>query len=244
MDLFSSIEFQRSPSFKSAPSNSQVLALTFFLVTARSRPSIEQSILSLGHSCYYCCLCLDSVRPRQRKSSRQPNGIPPVWVRNCFRLLIPLLFQAPFPLFVPSLIDIPAPSPTTPLSQPPPSPASHLQNIDSSMNSINAMFSRFRRPGNKQPSSPQQQTPGNGGGSGFNGGGAGQGGPPSGGLLPNTSGSTRVATKPLFLCKPFVTSQLVKGSFSTIVVLPKYVDQGEWLALNGMYDNEAMHSSR
>ncbi|KAF8536485.1 Mob1/phocein [Trichophaea hybrida] len=94
------------------------------------------------------------------------------------------------------------------------------------------MFSRFRRPGNKQPSSPQQQTPGNGGGSGFNGGGAGQGGPPPGGLLPNSPGSTRVATKPLFLCKPFVTSQLVKGSFSTIVVLPKYVDQGEWLALN------------
>ncbi|KAA8894851.1 Mob1/phocein [Sphaerosporella brunnea] len=50
--------------------------------------------------------------------------------------------------------------------------------------------------------------------------------------MPNSPTGPRVAAKPLFLCKPFVTSQLVKGSFSTIVVLPKYVDQGEWLALN------------
>lgn len=54
--------------------------------------------------------------------------------------------------------------------------------------------------------------------------------------MPNSPTGARVAAKPLFLCKPFVTSQLVKGSFSTIVVLPKYVDQGEWLALNGTWD--------
>ncbi|KAK6201693.1 putative transcription effector of cell separation genes in the daughter cell [Scheffersomyces amazonensis] len=37
---------------------------------------------------------------------------------------------------------------------------------------------------------------------------------------------------PLFLCDPFVKTALVKGSFKTIVQLPKYVDVGEWLALN------------
>jgi len=105
------------------------------------------------------------------------------------------------------------------------------------MNSINAIFSRFRRPGSKQPPSQQSGSGGNGsGGNGFNGGGSpsGGGGPQPGGLMPNPPTGIRVAAKPLFLCKPFVTSQLVKGSFSTIVVLPKYVDQGEWLALNGM----------
>jgi MOB kinase activator 1 len=103
------------------------------------------------------------------------------------------------------------------------------------MNSINNMFSRFRRPGKQAPSAlpPTGGNGGNPGGNGFNGGGAGPGGPPSAGLMPNSPTGPRVAAKPLFLCKPFVTSQLVKGSFSTIVVLPKYVDQGEWLALNG-----------
>lgn len=37
---------------------------------------------------------------------------------------------------------------------------------------------------------------------------------------------------PLFLCQPFVRTTLVKGSFKTIVQLPKYVDYNEWLALN------------
>lgn len=37
---------------------------------------------------------------------------------------------------------------------------------------------------------------------------------------------------PLFLCEPFVKTALVKGSFKTIVQLPKYVDYGEWLSLN------------
>lgn len=36
----------------------------------------------------------------------------------------------------------------------------------------------------------------------------------------------------LFLCEPFVKTALVKGSFKTIVQLPKYVDYGEWVALN------------
>lgn len=37
---------------------------------------------------------------------------------------------------------------------------------------------------------------------------------------------------PLFMCEPFVKTSLVKGSFKTIVQLPKYVDYGEWVALN------------
>ncbi|CDK24203.1 unnamed protein product [Kuraishia capsulata CBS 1993] len=37
---------------------------------------------------------------------------------------------------------------------------------------------------------------------------------------------------PLFMCEPFVETALVKGSFKTIVQLPKYVDYCEWLALS------------
>lgn len=37
---------------------------------------------------------------------------------------------------------------------------------------------------------------------------------------------------PFFMCEPFVKTSLVKGSFKTIVQLPKYVDYGEWIALN------------
>lgn len=37
---------------------------------------------------------------------------------------------------------------------------------------------------------------------------------------------------PLFLKKPYVRAALVKGSFQTIVELPRYVDLNEWLALN------------
>lgn len=37
---------------------------------------------------------------------------------------------------------------------------------------------------------------------------------------------------PLFMSEPFVKTALVKGSFKTIVQQPKYVDYGEWLALN------------
>lgn len=37
---------------------------------------------------------------------------------------------------------------------------------------------------------------------------------------------------PLFLCEPFVKTALVKGSYKTIVQLPKYVDYGEWMSLN------------
>lgn len=37
---------------------------------------------------------------------------------------------------------------------------------------------------------------------------------------------------PLFMYEPFIKTSLVKGSFKTIVQLPKYVDYGEWIALN------------
>lgn len=50
--------------------------------------------------------------------------------------------------------------------------------------------------------------------------------------LQSQTGLTGGNQKPLFLCQPFVRAALVKGSFQTIVMLPKYVDLNEWLALN------------
>jgi MOB kinase activator 1 len=41
--------------------------------------------------------------------------------------------------------------------------------------------------------------------------------------------------KPLFLCQPFVRAALVTGKFKSIVVLPKYVDINEWVAINSEY---------
>ncbi|KAI5115230.1 hypothetical protein M0805_002673 [Coniferiporia weirii] len=38
--------------------------------------------------------------------------------------------------------------------------------------------------------------------------------------------------KPLYLCSPFAEAALVKGNFKTIVMLPKYVDVMEWVAVN------------
>ena len=49
---------------------------------------------------------------------------------------------------------------------------------------------------------------------------------PSPGGTPNTAG------KPLYLSSPFADSALVKGNFKTIVMLPKYVDIMEWVAVN------------
>jgi len=40
---------------------------------------------------------------------------------------------------------------------------------------------------------------------------------------------------PLFLCSPFADAALVKGNFKTIVMMPKYVDIMEWVAVN-IYD--------
>ncbi|EGW34783.1 uncharacterized protein SPAPADRAFT_133288 [Spathaspora passalidarum NRRL Y-27907] len=48
----------------------------------------------------------------------------------------------------------------------------------------------------------------------------------------NQNTSIQPTQLPLFLCEPYVKTALVKGSFKTIVQLPKYVDYGEWLALN------------
>ncbi|KAF8627484.1 hypothetical protein AX17_006296 [Amanita inopinata Kibby_2008] len=50
--------------------------------------------------------------------------------------------------------------------------------------------------------------------------------PPSPGLNGN---------RPLYLCSPFADTALVKGNFKTIVMLPKYVDVMEWVAVN-IYD--------
>ncbi|EEB05236.1 protein kinase activator Mob2 [Schizosaccharomyces japonicus yFS275] len=37
---------------------------------------------------------------------------------------------------------------------------------------------------------------------------------------------------PLYLRQPFISTHLVKGNFSTIVSLPRYIDRNEWLAIN------------
>lgn len=52
--------------------------------------------------------------------------------------------------------------------------------------------------------------------------------------LTSTLDNTQLATghKPLYLCQPFVRSALIKGSFRTIVALPKYVNPYEWVAIN------------
>jgi len=48
-----------------------------------------------------------------------------------------------------------------------------------------------------------------------------------------TTGSySQASTRPLYLCQPFVKAALVKGSFKTIVALPKDVDMNEWVAVN------------
>ena len=39
-------------------------------------------------------------------------------------------------------------------------------------------------------------------------------------------------SKPLYLCQPFVRSALIKGSFRTIITLPKYVHPYEWISVN------------
>lgn len=55
--------------------------------------------------------------------------------------------------------------------------------------------------------------------------------------MPPSSPSAPVAgtQKPLYLCSPFVEAALVKGNFKTIVMLPKYVDIMEWVAVNSVY---------
>ncbi|KAF8195378.1 Mob1/phocein [Pholiota molesta] len=65
---------------------------------------------------------------------------------------------------------------------------------------------------------------------------------PSGGTAPrNTtsqppsrspSPSSPAGSKPLYLCTPFADAALVKGNFKTIVMLPKYTDIMEWVAVN------------
>ena len=49
---------------------------------------------------------------------------------------------------------------------------------------------------------------------------------------PGSGSALGSGNKPLYLCNPFVRSALIKGSFKTIVVLPKYVDLKEWVAVN------------
>ncbi len=65
--------------------------------------------------------------------------------------------------------------------------------------------------------------------------------------MPPASPSAPVAGihKPLYLCSPFVEAALVKGNFKTIVMLPKYVDIMEWVAVNSVYrlSQQSQHSA-
>ncbi|THH06085.1 hypothetical protein EW145_g4334 [Phellinidium pouzarii] len=57
--------------------------------------------------------------------------------------------------------------------------------------------------------------------------------PQDGMSLPPAPPSPSVSMqKPLYLCSPFAEAALVKGNFKTIVMLPKYVDVMEWVAVN------------
>jgi len=58
-------------------------------------------------------------------------------------------------------------------------------------------------------------------------------GTPSRSPSPGRGGSS--GAKPLYLCSPFADAALVKGNFKTIVMLPKYTDIMEWVAVN-MFD--------
>ena len=50
-------------------------------------------------------------------------------------------------------------------------------------------------------------------------------------VTPNPSPTIKT---PLYLSSPFVEAALVKGNFKTIVMLPKYVNIMEWVAMNSM----------
>ncbi|PPQ66382.1 hypothetical protein CVT24_007211 [Panaeolus cyanescens] len=85
------------------------------------------------------------------------------------------------------------------------------------------MFSSRNRAPRQQRRSP---TP-SGGAAASNG---GHSNPPS-----RPSSPSAPTSKPLYLCSPFADAALVKGNFKTIVVLPKYTDIMEWVAVN-MFD--------
>ena len=58
---------------------------------------------------------------------------------------------------------------------------------------------------------------------------------------PLSSAPAPATQKPLYLCSPFVEAALVKGNFKTIVMLPKYVDIMEWVAVNSMSSSPFQH---
>ncbi|KAG9045753.1 Maintenance of ploidy protein mob2 [Tulasnella sp. UAMH 9824] len=58
-------------------------------------------------------------------------------------------------------------------------------------------------------------------------------------FMASTNGGSEMTAgadgRPLYLCQPFIRAALVTGKFKNIVVLPKYVDVNEWVAIN-MFD--------
>jgi len=90
-----------------------------------------------------------------------------------------------------------------------------------------------RKPGSKPPPIPNMpsSTGSFGSGGGVSGGGNGTPGSSSASSVVSRPLAQGVA-RPLFMCKPYVNAHLLKGNFKTIVVQPKFVDKGEWIALN------------
>ena len=56
--------------------------------------------------------------------------------------------------------------------------------------------------------------------------------------------STDTGGKPLYLCQPFIRAALVTGKFKSIVVLPKYVDVNEWVAINSTSSRRSTYRQR
>lgn len=58
-------------------------------------------------------------------------------------------------------------------------------------------------------------------------------------FMATTNGGSDVTAgadgRPLYLCQPFIRAALVTGKFKNIVVLPKYVDVNEWVAINSTF---------
>ncbi|KAG8967750.1 Maintenance of ploidy protein mob2 [Tulasnella sp. 425] len=64
-------------------------------------------------------------------------------------------------------------------------------------------------------------------------------------FMATTNGGSDVTAgadgRPLYLCQPFIRAALVTGKFKNIVVLPKYVDVNEWVAINSHFNSLFAH---
>jgi hypothetical protein len=57
-------------------------------------------------------------------------------------------------------------------------------------------------------------------------------------IKPKEKKSTSQKEKPLFASQPYVGTALVTGNIKELVPLPPFVDEDEWLAVNGSSTHE------